>query len=168
VQSIATLVHDDPYLKMPREERIALRKQRRVKLRSVPIPAPPPIVLVTSEPVAELPAPKDPWFHIIEEIESPHPRYPSITEILRVVSAYYSLTIHDLISARRTKDLILPRHMGMYLARTLTLRSHSIISERFGGRDHTVSVFAANKIAKLSKVDWTIAFDVAHLEAALA
>jgi hypothetical protein len=165
--SIANLIHDDPYLSMPKEERIALRKQRRVKLRSVPIPPPPPIVLVTSEPVAELPPIKDPWFHIVEEIDPPQRTYPALAKILRVVAAYYSITVDDLISARRTKDLILPRHMGMYLSRVLTLRSHSYISARFGGRDHTVSVFASRKINDLLKSDWLVAFDAAHLEAAI-
>lgn len=160
MQAIATLVDDDPYLRMPREERIALRRQRREKFSPTPVP----IKLVASEPIVELPAvPKEPWFHIVEEIE-PIPVIdfcPRVEDIMRIVAGHFGKTRMDLMSDRRTKDLILPRHIGFYLCKTLTSKSYPFIAKRFGYYDHSVGIYAVNKISNLLKTDDKVA---AHVE----
>lgn len=108
---------------------------------------------------------KELWFGVPEDVE---PRIPLISEILAVVARHYKMTVLDISSQRRTKDLVLPRHVGMYLARTLTGKSYPYISQRFGGRDHTVAIFASKKIRALCQSDWIVAHDVAQLEAKLS
>src|SRR3990172_13123843 len=44
----------------------------------------------------------------------------SVENVLYVVSAHYNLRVADLKSKRRVKNLTLPRHLAMYLARHLT------------------------------------------------
>jgi chromosomal replication initiator protein len=46
-------------------------------------------------------------------------------------------------------------------------RSYPQIARRFGDRDHTTIMYGSNKIARLIREDWTVAYDVAHLEAML-
>ncbi len=85
-------------------------------------------------------------------------------EILRATAEHFGLTEFDLICPRRTGDLILPRQIGMYLAKTLTLRSMPEIGRRFGGRDHTTVMYSVRKIARLAQTDSEIAADISEIK----
>lgn len=76
-----------------------------------------------------------------------------IEDIQRVVAAKYNVSRLDLISARRHENIIMPRHIAMFLARTLTARSLPEIGRRFGGRDHTTALHAVRKIETLRCTD---------------
>ena len=69
-----------------------------------------------------------------------------IEDILKFVSRHYNVTRTDLLSARRTRTIVRPRQIAMYLAKTMTPRSLPEIGRRFGGRDHTTVLHAVRKI----------------------
>ena len=69
-----------------------------------------------------------------------------IEDILKFVSRHYNVTRTDILSARRTKTIVRPRQIAMYLAKTMTPRSLPEIGRRFGGRDHTTVLHAVRKI----------------------
>ncbi|MCQ0989437.1 chromosomal replication initiator protein DnaA [Jiella sp. LLJ827] len=69
-----------------------------------------------------------------------------IEDILKFVSRHYNVTRTDLLSSRRTKTIVRPRQIAMYLAKTMTPRSLPEIGRRFGGRDHTTVLHAVRKI----------------------
>ncbi len=69
-----------------------------------------------------------------------------IEEIQRIVARHYNVNRSDLLSSRRTANVVRPRQIAMYLAKTLTLRSLPEIGRRFGGRDHTTVLHAVRKI----------------------
>ena len=79
----------------------------------------------------------------------------SIEAIQDIVCIYFErrISINDLLSARRTKDLFYPRHIAMYLAKELTLRSMPEIGRRFGGKDHTTVLHAWRKIRALRETN---------------
>ncbi len=72
-----------------------------------------------------------------------------IDDIQRVVAAKFNVSRLDILSARRTHNVVLPRQVAMYLARTLTTRSLPEIGRRFGGRDHSTAHHAIHKIERL-------------------
>lgn len=74
-------------------------------------------------------------------------RPPRIDEIQRACAYRYGVKVRDLMAARRTADIIMPRHIAMYLCKVLTPHSLPEIGRRFGGRDHTTTLFAIRKIA---------------------
>jgi hypothetical protein len=86
-----------------------------------------------------------------------------VATIQRVVACYFGITTAELCSQRRTKNVIRPRQIAMYLAKELTLRSLPDIGRRFGGRDHTTVLHAVRKIGKLIDVDPDLAGDVKEL-----
>jgi hypothetical protein len=96
--------------------------------------------------VAPLPFPqmKRPWFRIVGASGLTSPR---VSEIQEVVCAAFGVQLVDLTSARRTANLVKPRQVAMYLAKTMTGRSLPEIGRRFGGRDHTTVLHAVRKIA---------------------
>lgn len=82
--------------------------------------------------------------------------------IQRVVAEYYDVRVADILSERRTADVVRPRQMAMYLAKILTSNSISETARRFN-RDHTTMIHAARKIERLIRTDEAIAADVSAL-----
>ena len=78
---------------------------------------------------------------------------PSVALIQMAVAKYFSVGVTDLLSRRRHKDIIVPRHIAFYLCRKLTLLSLPDIARRFGGRDHTTAMHAVAKITHLLERD---------------
>jgi chromosomal replication initiator protein len=87
-----------------------------------------------------------------------------IEDIQRIVSRHYNVSRGDLLSARRTANVVRPRQVAMYLAKTMTLRSLPEIGRRFGGRDHTTVLHAVRKIEHLVGADQTLAEEVESLK----
>lgn len=119
-------------------------------------------------PVIETPSEPKHWFWIIDELGPDPQKLILISEIQKAVAAFYNLTQHDLVSERRTRREVLPRHVAMYLCHILTRRSHEMIARWFNRCDHSVSIFACKKIARLIKTDADLAADVTDLQKALA
>jgi chromosomal replication initiator protein len=87
----------------------------------------------------------------------------TVDDIQKGVAAYFDITVEDLHSKRRTKTVVRPRHIAMYLAKTLTTRSLPDIGRRFGGRDHSTVIHAVNKITDQLPSDAVLAEDVEAL-----
>lgn len=141
-----------------------------------PIAPPPPVVespkveLVTDEWVARqlaIPRRRGIWFSVLDVGEPVKPR-PTIGDIQRACSLHYGVSITDIVSARRTQKVVRPRQVAVYLARRLTTHSLPQISRRFGKRDHTTAMWAAQKITRLlGEGDAKLNADVATLIEAL-
>jgi chromosomal replication initiator protein len=58
---------------------------------------------------------------------------------------------------------VVPRQVGMYLAKKMTSRSLPEIGRRFGGRDHSTVLHAVRKIDDQIKTDDRLAKEVALL-----
>jgi chromosomal replication initiator protein len=77
----------------------------------------------------------------------------TVESVQRVVAEYFSLTIEDLCSERRTQTVVFPRQVAMYLSRELTDMSLPRIGQLFGGRDHKTVHWGHDKLAKRMKED---------------
>jgi len=102
---------------------------------------------------------------VIRDLVRPaDPRRIRVEDILRVVAKHYAVTRADLLSSRRTANVVRPRQIAMYLAKTLTLRSLPEIGRRFGGRDHTTVLHAVRKIDGLVSGDKVLAEELEGLK----
>ena len=97
-------------------------------------------------------------------IRPQEPRRVKIEDIQRVVARHYNVSRSDLLSSRRTANVVRPRQIAMYLAKTLTLRSLPEIGRRFGGRDHTTVLHAVRKIETLVSNDAVLAEEIEALK----
>ena len=86
-----------------------------------------------------------------------------IEDIQRVVAVHYQVSRSDLVSSRRTRAIVVPRQIAMYLAKVLTPRSLPEIGRRFGNRDHTTVLHAVRKIEGLIGRDQSLARDIESL-----
>jgi len=97
-------------------------------------------------------------------IRPQEPKRVKIEDIQRVVARQYNVSRSDLLSSRRTANVVRPRQVAMYLAKTLTLRSLPEIGRRFGGRDHTTVLHAVRKIEGLVAKDASLSEEVELLK----
>jgi len=97
-------------------------------------------------------------------IRPQEPKRIKIEDIQRVVARQYNVSRSDLLSSRRTANVVRPRQVAMYLAKTLTLRSLPEIGRRFGGRDHTTVLHAVRKIEALVARDTALSEEVESLK----
>ncbi len=84
----------------------------------------------------------------------------TVDEIQKAVAAYFSITPADINSKRRTQSVVRPRHIAMYLAKTMTTRSLPDIGRRFGGRDHSTVIHAVSKVTAQMGADPVLAEDI--------
>jgi chromosomal replication initiator protein len=97
-------------------------------------------------------------------IRPAEPKRVRIEDIQRVVARQYNVSRADLLSSRRTANVVRPRQVAMYLAKVLTLRSLPEIGRRFGGRDHTTVLHAVRKIENLTGNDTAFAEEIESLK----
>ena len=70
----------------------------------------------------------------------------SIEVVQEVVGSRFNLSVAELVSHRRTRQVSFPRQVAMYLSRTVAEASLTTIGEKFGGRDHTTVMYAVKAI----------------------
>lgn len=76
------------------------------------------------------------------------PRRVTAELIMQVVCSHAGVTMEDMVSSRRSREISEPRQMAMYLCRELTDLSTTRIGAAFGKRDHTTVMHACDKVAK--------------------
>jgi chromosomal replication initiation ATPase DnaA len=94
--------------------------------------------------------------------------YPSVRKIIFAVAKAFGVAPIDVMSHRRTYDVVLPRQVAMYLAKTTTLRSLPDIGRQFGGKDHSTILHGVRKIAARMAVDDSFRAKVEALRASVA
>ena len=83
------------------------------------------------------------------------------------VANYYGITPNDLASEKRNKELVIPRHVAMYLSRQLTKKSFPEISRSFGNKNHATIIHAVDKITKNLLQDKSLSIDVEKIKATI-
>jgi len=90
-------------------------------------------------------------------------KHLTIFDIQKVVSDYFRIRREDLVGKKRTRNLVVPRQIAMYLARELTEHSLPKIGQEFGGKDHTTVIHAHEKIRREIQRDKNLAHIVNEL-----
>lgn len=106
------------------------------------------------EPVALVVLPPIPNEAIADAAEIVFPSWVNqVKRIQKAVCDEFGITLHDMLSARRSRQIVRPRQVAMYLCKTLTGKSLPEIGRRFGHRDHTTALAAIRRVEKICAVD---------------
>ena len=70
----------------------------------------------------------------------------SVEMIQKEVANFFNITLSDLKAKRRSRNIMQPRQIAMYLTRKLTNLSFPEIGNAFGGKDHTTVLHSCKKI----------------------
>lgn len=84
----------------------------------------------------------------LKDIISPDSKKEVTPElIIQVVADHFGITPLDISSQKRTKEVVFPRQIVMYLCQSMTDASLQVIGKYLGGRDHTTIIHGREKIA---------------------
>lgn len=83
---------------------------------------------------------------VLKDLLKEPKRLITVDFILRCIAEEFGLSLHDLKTKRRNKNIVLPRQIAMYLSRELTDLSFPEIGGFFGGKDHTTVLYSYRKI----------------------
>ena len=92
------------------------------------------------------------------------PKRVKIEDIQKIVARHFNVSRNELLSNRRTRTIVRPRQVAMYLSKVLTPRSLPEIGRRFGGRDHTTVLHAVRKIESEFERDNTLSQEIELLK----
>lgn len=92
---------------------------------------------------------------------------PTVDRIAQRVGGHFRVKADELCSRRRNRAVMLPRQVGMYLARQLTRLSLDQIGAYFGGRDHSTVLHACRKVEQALADDPALSGTVRQLQAGL-
>lgn len=70
----------------------------------------------------------------------------TLKSIIHATADTFQVRVDDLLSSRRTWDVVRPRQVAMALCKHLTFYSYPEIGRRFGGRDHTTIMHAVRRM----------------------
>lgn len=68
--------------------------------------------------------------------------------IINIVAEHFGITPLDIIGQKRSKELVFPRQIVMYLCDSMTNESLQSIGKSLGGRDHTTIIHGIKKISE--------------------
>lgn len=68
------------------------------------------------------------------------------SQVIEIVAKFYNISVPEIVSAGRSKELVQPRQIAMYLIRQETDASLPEIGGLLGGRDHTTVMHGVERI----------------------
>lgn len=68
--------------------------------------------------------------------------------LLKLICETYGITLKELLSKKRSQNLVVPRQLAMYILRTDMGLNLETIGQLLGGRDHTTVMHGIDKVAK--------------------
>ncbi|MFM8551958.1 MAG: chromosomal replication initiator protein DnaA [Nitrospiraceae bacterium] len=93
---------------------------------------------------------------VLRDIIGEKKKIIAMDDIEEAVANRFHVKIAELKSRRRSKTLVHPRQIAMYLSREMTDASFPEIGRHFGGKDHTTIIHACKQIAKAKEADGTL------------
>jgi chromosomal replication initiator protein len=100
---------------------------------------------------------------LAELLDDSHRKRITPEMILKTVSEYYSVETKVLQERGRSRNIVIPRQVAMYLLREETGTSLVEIGALLGGRDHTTVMYGCEKIAEEINSDSRLRSDVLSL-----
>ena len=92
---------------------------------------------------------------LLTDIVKPN-KQVDIQTIQEMVAKHFQITVENILSNARTKVMIIPRQIAMFLSKTLTTKSLPEIGRCFGGKDHTTILYAIRRVERLRHTDSSI------------
>ena len=91
--------------------------------------------------------------NVLRDLIGDKKKIVAMEDIQEAVCTQFHVKLAELKSRRRSKTLVHPRQIAMYLCRELTDASYPEIGRQFGGKDHTTIIHACRQVAKTKESD---------------
>ena len=90
---------------------------------------------------------------ILKDLLNFSENHVTIESIQKIVCNHFEINLREMLSERRSRYLVRPRQIAMYLTKNLTSKSLPEIGREFAGRDHTTVIHSVKTIHKLKDKD---------------
>ena len=100
--------------------------------------------------------------NVLRDIIAEKEKVLSLDEIIKLVAEHYQVRVSEIKSKKRTRNLVQPRQIAMYLCRQVANASFPEVGKAFGGKDHTTVLHACRQVEERKQAD--VKFD-AEIEA---
>ena len=90
---------------------------------------------------------------ILKDLLNFHENKILIRDIQNLVCKYFKISKNEMLSPRRSRYLVRPRQIAMYLSKNLTFKSLPDIGREFSNRDHTTVIHSVKIVEKLKYLD---------------
>jgi chromosomal replication initiator protein len=87
----------------------------------------------------------------------------STKQIIKKVAEYFNIEITDILGKKRSKEIVYPRQVAMYLIKEKLDHSYPQIGDEFGGKDHTTVMHSVNKIESEIKTNPSVETDIQNI-----
>lgn len=86
------------------------------------------------------------------------------SDVIDTVCKYFNIAKSDIFSKKKTKNIVEPRMIAIYLITEMLGLPLVTIGQMFGGRDHTTIIHARDKISEMIKTDKRMKIVVADIK----
>lgn len=100
----------------------------------------------------------------LKNVEKDEKADVTIEKIINTCCKYFNVSRDDLVGKKKSKDIVDPRQIAMYLITEIIEVPLVTIGKTFGNRDHTTVMHARDKVAKLIQDNFTIKSQVSELK----
>lgn len=76
------------------------------------------------------------------------PKHMNARQIVEKTAKHYQLSVDEILSSKRDRDIVVPRQVAMYLLRSELHLSFPKIAHELGRKDHTTAIHSVEKIEK--------------------
>lgn len=84
------------------------------------------------------------------------PRHITSKSIVEKTAHHFDITVTDILSPKRDKEIVMPRQVAMYLLRSELHLSFPKIATELGRKDHTTAIHSVEKIEGLLASDFVV------------
>ena len=101
---------------------------------------------------------------ILKDLLSINETKITIDNIQTLVCKYFKISKNEMLSSRRSRYLVRPRQVAIYLSKILTTKSLPEIGREFSNRDHTTIIHSVKTIEKLKCDNNEISNGISYLK----
>ncbi len=101
---------------------------------------------------------------ILKDLINFSENHVTIENIQKIVCDYFKINVREMLSQSRSRYLVRPRQIAMYLTKNLTSKSLPDIGRCFSNRDHTTVIHSVKTIYKLKNKDEEISKAIEKLK----
>ncbi len=91
------------------------------------------------------------------------PRHLTAKQIISKTARYFNLEVEEICSSKRSKFIVVPRQIAMYLLRSELHMSFPKIALELGRKDHTTAIHSIDKIEKEIKLNPVIRENISSI-----
>ena len=100
---------------------------------------------------------------MVSNVRRTRPHYLTTKQVIDRTAKYFMISPEEICSPKRSKHIVMPRQIAMYLLRSELHLSFPKIAQELGRKDHTTAIHSVEKIEKTQKFDMAVREQIAEI-----